>query len=154
MLVPIFSIFLYKTTLGLKIRAVGENPRAADSLGINVYVVRYLAIIVGATLAGLGGAFLTLGFLSTFIPGISAGMGWIAIIITILGKWDPKGALGGSFLFGFLTDFTVRIQAMGVKIPVNLLSLIPYATTLIVLVLIYGKRQPPAALMKPYIRTK
>lgn len=154
LLVPVFSVFLYRTTLGLKIRSVGENPRAADSLGANVFKIRYLAIIVGGILAGLGGAYLTLGFLSIFMSGMTAGMGWIAIIVTILGKWDPKGALGGSILFGFVTDLTVRIQSMGVQIPLTILNTLPYVVSLIVLVVIYGRRQPPSALMEPYEKTK
>ncbi len=154
LLVPVFSIFLYRTTWGLKIRAIGENPRAADTLGINVFRMRYFAIILGGVLAALGGAYLTLGFLSIFMSGMTAGMGWTAIIVTILGKWDPKGALGGSILFGFVTDLTIRIQSSGMPIPLTLLNTLPYVVSLVVLVVIYGRRQPPAALMEPYHKTK
>lgn len=153
-LVPIMSIFLYRTAMGLKIRAVGENPRAADTLGVNVFKIRYFSIMLGGILAGLGGAYLTLGFLSVFMSGMTAGMGWIAIVVTILGKWDPKGALAGSILFGFVTDLTVRIQSLGVQIPLTLLNTLPYIVAIIALVTIYGKRQPPSAMIEPYIKTK
>jgi len=153
-LVPIMSIFLYRTTIGLKIRSVGENPKAADSLGVNVFKIRYISIIIGGVFAGLGGAYLTLGFLSIFMPGMTAGMGWIAIVVTILARWDPKGALVGSILFGFVTDLTVRIQSLGVQIPLTILNTLPYIVAIVVLVIVYGKRQPPNALMEPYIKTK
>ncbi len=151
-LVPICSIVLFRTTLGLRIRAVGENPEAADSLGISVYQVRYLCIIIGGIMAGLAGAYLSLGYLSMFTEGMSAGRGWIAVVIVIFCRWTPRYAFLGALLFGFVDAFQIRLQLQWIEVPAQLFFVLPYLVAIVVLVLTYGRQRPPAALCVPYKR--
>jgi ABC-type uncharacterized transport system permease subunit len=103
-LVPISAFVLFKTTLGLNIQAVGENPVAADAAGVNVYRIRYLCVILGGAFAGLAGTFLSLAYLNVFVENMTAGRGWIAVILVILGRWNPFLVLGGAFLFGSVNE--------------------------------------------------
>lgn len=146
------SYFLHRTSLGLKVRGVGENPAAADALGVNVGNVRYLCVMLGGLLAGLGGAFMSLALLNMYVDDITAGRGWIAIALVIFGKWDPAKTLWGALLFGFVDAFQLRIQGLGVRIPVHLLFMLPYLLTLTVFLLMRKRTQVPAALTKPYNR--
>ncbi|MCX6049744.1 MAG: ABC transporter permease [Chloroflexi bacterium] len=143
--------FLYQTVGGLNIRAVGEHPAAADTSGINVTAVRYGAILIGAAFAGLGGAVLTVAQLGIFSEGITAGQGWIAIALVIFARWRPGLAFGGALLFGLATALQFRIQALNLQfIPYELLLMLPYLLTLLVLLRGTRRAEAPAALGRPY----
>ncbi len=150
LMVPVSSIILFKTTIGLKIRSVGENPRAADSLGVNVYNVRYLCIILCGALAGLGGAYLPLAELGVFTEGMSAGRGWIAIAIVIFGKWVPSRILLGTILFSTIDSLQLRLQAVGFAIPYQFLVMLPYVITIVIIAAAYKRAGAPSALTIPY----
>ena len=142
----------YKTRFGLRLRAVGEHPKAADTLGVNVYRVRYICVILSGVLAGLGGASIALATVSQFRASVVVGQGFIAIAAVIFGKFKPQGAMLGCLLFGFCNGLRVVIGSDSV-IPVNLISMIPYVVTVLTLVLFVGKAQVPAANGRPYIKT-
>ena len=153
LIVPISAIVLFRTTLGLKITAVGENPRAADTAGINVYRIRYLCVIIGAILAGLGGAFLSLVQFHTFLSGMTAGRGFIAIALVIFSRWNPYLALGGALLFGGVDALQMRLQASGLfPLPSQFALMFPYLLTLIILIVVGRKVKGPASLCTPYKR--
>ena len=143
---------LYKTKLGLRIRAVGEHPRAADTLGINVTKVRYLAVILSGVLAGLGGASMSLAIVSSFRPTLISGQGYIAMAAVIFGKWKPQGAMWACLLFGFSTGLAVYLgnPQLPFHINENLLSMTPYIITLIILILFVKNSNSPSALGVPY----
>ena len=143
---------LYKTKFGLRIRAVGEHPGAADTLGINVSKVRYISVILSGILAGLGGASMSLAIVSTFRPSLISGQGYIALAAVIFGKWRPQWAGAACILFGFSTGLTVYLgnPTLGININENLLSMLPYVVTLIMLVLFVKTSKAPAALGNPY----
>ncbi len=145
---------LYKTKLGLRIRAVGEHPGAADTLGINVTKVRYTAVIISGILAGLGGASMSLAIVSAFRPTLISGHGYIAIAAVIFGKWRPQWAAAACLLFGFSTALSVYFgnPELPFRINENLLSMIPYVVTLVVLVLFVKKSKAPAALGTSYVK--
>ncbi len=152
-LVPLSAFILFRTTAGLKIRAVGENPRAADSLGINVNRIRYLCIIFGGAMAGLAGVFLSLGHLNLFLEGMVAGRGWMAFALVFFGSWNPYRILGGALIFGGVEAFQFRLPAIGIVIPSKLLLMLPYIAVIIALLLTYRKKIiTPAALGVPYRR--
>lgn len=142
-------LVLFKTPVGLRLRAVGEHPRAADTVGVNVYVVRYLAVVASGMLAALGGAYLSIGFTGTFNENMTAGRGFIALAAVILGKWSPLGAFGATLLFGFGFAVSIPLQREA-DISANLLSTLPYVLTLIALVGVIGRSIPPAAVGRPY----
>ena len=144
---------LNRTTLGLNIRAVGENPSAAETSGLNVNRVRYIAVLIGSALAGLGGAVLTVGQLHIFAEGITAGRGWIAVALVIFARWKPSLAVVGAFLFGLADAIQFRIQALGDEsIPYEILLMLPYFLTILVLFQGIKKTEQPEALGKPYLR--
>ncbi len=151
-LVPVVWLYLYRTAPGYELRACGEHPRAADSLGIDVFKVRYAGVMVGAVLAALAGAYLTLAHANTFIENMSAGRGYIAFAIVIFGRWNPVGALLGSLFFGATEALELTLQAYGVAIPYQFLLMLPYVLTMIVLAGAMGKAKPPAAEGVPYSR--
>jgi simple sugar transport system permease protein len=151
-LIPIFSFLLYKTNFGLSLRAVGENPEAADALGINVYRTRYIALIIGGTLMGLSGSFFTLAYFNMFLYGIVGGRGWVSIALTIFANWDPKRVLLGALLFGGIDALQLRLQAIGFDIPYQFFLMMPYVLTIIVLVLVARNALAPSSLLKPYKR--
>ncbi len=155
LLVPLLSFFLYKTNWGIVLRSVGENPAAADAMGVNVFLVRYLAVMFGGLMAGLGGAFLSVAYSPAWIEGMTAGAGWIVIALTIFSLYDPTRAMLGAYLFGGVRVLQFRLQPLG--IPANLLNMLPFIMTILVLVLIseqaFRRRiGVPAALMQPYSR--
>jgi len=149
-LVGILWFLIYKTKLGLRIRAVGEHPKAADTLGVNVYKIRYLCVILSGALAGLGGASLSLAIVSTFRATLVSGQGFIALAAVIFGKWKPQGALAACLLFGLATGLRIFLGGTGLNVSQNLLSMLPYIITLIVLVGFVGKVVAPAAVGLPY----
>jgi simple sugar transport system permease protein len=151
-LTAIFAIALFKTTLGLKIRAIGENPRAADTLGVNIFRVRYLCVIVGGMMAGLAGSFLSLAYYNSFVPEMTAGRGWMAVAIVILGGWNPWKVLLGSLIFGGADALRLRLKPLGFGVPEQFLMMIPYLLVIIALFLIARKKRAPAALAVPYSR--
>lgn len=154
LLVPLTALLLGRTTWGLKIRAVGEHPRAADTAGVNVHLCRYLCTVGGALLAGLGGVALSVGQLSVFVENMTAGRGFIALAVVIFGKWNPYQVLGASFLFAFIDALQLRLQALGFKIPFQFLLMLPYLFTIVVLAGVVGKAAYPASTGIPYLKPK
>jgi len=152
LLIPLMSILLYKTKLGLKIRTVGENPVVADTVGVNVVLTRTLCLVFGGALMGVGGAFLTLAHQNMFLIDVIGGRGWVAIAMVIFGNWDPfKGALG-ALIFGFLDGLQLRLQGFGIAISFHLFLMIPYLLTIVALISVSRKAAVPAGLLKPYRR--
>lgn len=153
LLVLVVWFLFYKTRFGLRLRAVGEHPKAADTLGVNVIGIRYVCVVLSGVLAGLGGASITLATVSAFRPSIVVGQGFIAIAAVIFGKFKPQGAMIGCILFGFCNGLRVVVGSNSV-IPVNLISMIPYVVTILALVLFVGRAHVPAANGKPYEKSK
>jgi general nucleoside transport system permease protein len=150
-LLVVAHLALFRTPIGLRLRAVGEHPRAADTVGISVYAVRYAAVILSGMLAALGGAYITVGFVGSFSENITAGAGFIALAAVIFGKWRPYGAFGACLLFGFSNGLAQRLQSEA-DISANLLSTLPYILALIALVGLIGRSRPPAAVGRPYVK--
>ncbi len=153
-IVPLAWFILYRTKYGLHIRAVGENPEAVDAAGVNVYLVRYSVLAIGGGLMAAGGAFLSLAQLGSFTHGIIAGRGWVAIAIVIFGNWSPVKVMGGALIFGGTFALQLRLQAMGLQLPIpyETFLALPYVVTIIALVLAGRNASYPAALLKPYRR--
>lgn len=151
-LVPIAWFVLNKTTLGLKIRAVGENPEAADSLGVNVAAVRYFTVTLGGVLSGMAGASLSIALLNVFQQNLTNGIGFIAIALVYFGGWRPVGVLLGSIIFSMVNALQVWVQVLGINVPSDIAVMMPYVLTILVLVLSAQRARQPAALTKPYER--
>jgi ABC-type uncharacterized transport system permease subunit len=152
-LVPISSLVLYRTTYGLKVRAVGEHPRAADSVGISVYGIRYSAVLLGGVMAGLSGVFLTLAYTNLFTDNISAGRGWLAVALVFFGKWRPSQVMFGALLFGFVNALQLRMQTMASDlVAFQLLLMLPYLLAILVLTGVARNATGPAAFCLPYAR--
>ncbi|MCC3863806.1 ABC transporter permease [Terrisporobacter petrolearius] len=151
-LVIVAYYILYKTKFGLRIRSVGEHPGAADTLGINVSRVRYSSVLISGFLAGLGGASMSLALVSSFRPTLVSGQGYIAMAAVIFGKWRPQWAALACLLFGFSTALSVYFGSPTLPFTINenLLSMIPYVVTLIILVLFVKSSKAPSALGNPY----
>jgi simple sugar transport system permease protein len=145
-LVPVVWIVLARTRLGLALRAVGEAPEAAASVGVAVAAMRVGAVVVGAILAGIGGGYLSLAYSNTFVEGMSAGRGFIALAIVVFGRWRPFGVLAGSLVFGAASAGQFHLQAAGVAVSYHLLLMLPYVLTLAVLAFASGSAAAPAAL--------
>jgi simple sugar transport system permease protein len=148
LLLVVINFMLFRTRLGLRLRAVGEHPQAADTAGINVYVLRYGAVIASGLLSGLAGAFLSIGILNVFNPGMTDGRGYIALAAMIFGKWSPVGAFVACLIFGL--GEAIYANNSSIHISPQLLATLPYLLTLVVLAGLVGKSTPPAADGIPY----
>jgi simple sugar transport system permease protein len=151
-LIPIVSIFLFRTRIGLRVRTVGQNPFAADTVGVNVNLTRAFCLAIGGAFFGVAGAFLTLAHQNMFLIDVVGGRGWIAIAMTIFGNWNPLSGCLGAMMFGFLDALQLRLQIVGVKLPTHLFLMIPYLMTVVALVGVSRKATVPAGLLKPYRR--
>jgi simple sugar transport system permease protein len=141
---------LFYTRWGLRHRAVGEHPRAADTLGINVFRTRYIAVFLGGMMAGFAGAYFTLGSVGRFDEVMTAGRGFIALAAMIFGNWMPFGAFGAALIFGFADSLASKLAILGVKIPSQFLLMAPYIATMVILAGVVGRGQAPAAEGEPY----
>jgi general nucleoside transport system permease protein len=150
-LVPLLTLFLFRTRGGLRLRSVGEKPRAADSLGLPVLRTRYLAVVASGALAAAGGAYLSIALVGSFNEQMTAGRGFIALAAVIFGGWRPWGALAGACLFGFSTALAQRLPAFSESTAV-LFQALPYVLTLVVVAGVIGRSRPPAAIGVPYVK--
>ncbi|MGI6740456.1 MAG: ABC transporter permease [Brevefilum sp.] len=149
-LLIVIQVALFFTRWGLRLRSVGEHPRAADTLGINVIKTRYVAVLLSGLVAGLGGAFFTLGSVGRFNEGMTAGKGFIGLAAMIFGNWRPLGAMGAGLIFGFADAIGSKLLLLGSAIPPQIMAMSPYLITMIVLAGFIGKGQAPAASGEPY----
>jgi general nucleoside transport system permease protein len=153
-LIVVIDIGLFRTRWGLRTRAVGEHPRAADTVGINVRRIRYRNVLLGGLIAGLGGAFLSIGAVGSFSANMSSGKGFIALAAVIFGRWSPRGAIAAALLFGFTNELQVLLSVVGtpVQIPSAFLAMLPYLATLFAVAGLVGKVSAPAADGVPYTK--
>jgi general nucleoside transport system permease protein len=151
-LVIAVHIGLYRTRWGLRVRAVGEHPKAADTVGINVLRVRYRNVILGGMMAGLAGVYLTLGSVGRFDENMTAGRGFIALAAMIFGRWNPIGAFGAALVFGFAESLQSTLAILNVPIPSEILAMAPYLATILVVAGVVGRARAPAADGRPYIK--
>ncbi|HVA23668.1 MAG TPA: ABC transporter permease [Chloroflexota bacterium] len=156
-LVPLMAYFIYRTRPGLNLRAIGESPATADAMGVSVQARRYLYVLIGGAMAGVGGAYLSLFYTPTWIEGMTAGRGWIAVGLVVFGVWDPWRVMAGAYLFGFVDGFQLRLQALGSTIPSFFLNMLPYLFIILVVAVSSGEKLQrklgvPTALGKPYWR--
>lgn len=153
LLVPVFWYVLFKTPWGLKVRAVGTYPRAADSMGIRVALVRYQALALGGAMAGLAGAYLSLAQARMFADDLIAGRGFIAVALVYFGRWHPVGVMGGALLFSMAQALQLSIQVAGIKFPYEFAVMLPYVLVIVVLALVRkAKMVGPTELGKPFDR--
>ncbi len=152
LLVPVSAYVINRTTLGLKIRACGQYPQAADSLGINVARIRYMTVMFGGLMAGIAGASLSLAQVYLFQQNMTNGMGYIAVALVYFGGWRPSGVLAGSLLFSFVNAFQLWMQVKGIKIPSNIALMLPYILTILALTFALNRARQPSALAKPFER--
>mgnify|MGYP004508917377 FL=1 len=153
-LTAIVWFIFYKTKWGLRVRSVGEHPAAADTLGVNVSLTRYICVLLSGMLAGFGGASMTLAVVSQFAPTVISGQGFIALAAVIFGKWTPFGAYGACMLFGFAQALVVMLGGGNAILPSEVLAMIPYILTIIVLILFVGRSVAPKADGEPYEKGK
>jgi simple sugar transport system permease protein len=151
-LVPIAWFVLNKTTLGLQIRAVGENPEAADSLGVSVSRVRYFTLTLGGMLSGVAGASLSIALLNVFQQNMTSGLGFIAVALVYFGAWRPWGVLGGALLFSMVNSLQLWVQVLGIPVPSDIAVMMPYVLTILALVVTVSRVRGPSALTKPFGR--
>jgi len=149
-LLIITQILMNKTRWGLRVRSVGEHPKAADTLGINVFRVRYISVLLSGAIAGLAGTYMSIGAAGRFNEGMSAGKGFLGLAAMIFGNWNPFGAFAGSLIFGFFDSWQEKLSLLQVGIPVDLLGMAPYIATMIVLAGFVGRSRVPAADGIPY----
>jgi simple sugar transport system permease protein len=152
LLVPVAWFILEKTTWGLKIKAAGQNPAAADALGVSINQVRYATCTLGGVLAGVAGASLSIALLNVFQQNLTSGMGFIAVALVYFGGWTPKGVLFGSLLFSIVNALQLWVQVLGIPIPADFATMMPYVLTILALVFAVRKVTAPAALSKIFER--
>jgi simple sugar transport system permease protein len=150
-LLIVAHVTLFRTAIGLRIRSVGEHPRAADTVGISVYGIRYVSVILSGVLAALGGAYLSIGYLGSFSENMTAGRGYIALAAVIFGNWRPFGAFAAALLFGGSTALSFRLQQPW-PAPSVLFQALPYVLTLIAVAGVIGRATPPASAGRPYVK--
>ncbi|WP_313961854.1 ABC transporter permease [Parvimonas micra] len=151
-LVALISIYLYKTKFGLRLIAVGEHPKAAETLNVNVYLYRYFAVVISGLLAGFGGATMSLATVSNFSQSLISGHGFIALVAVIFGKWKPYGVLGACLFFGAAQELAILLPGLNINIPESILPMVPYISTLLVLIFFVGKSKGPSSAGVPYIK--
>jgi simple sugar transport system permease protein len=149
-LVVVTRIVMNNTRWGLRVRSVGEHPRAADTLGINVFRTRYISVLISGGIAGLAGAYMSIGAAGRFNEGMTAGKGFLGLAAMIFGNWNPGGAFFGSLIFGFFDSWQEKLSILQVGIPVDLLGMAPYLATMVVLAGFVGRARMPAADGQPY----
>ncbi len=152
LLVPLATWILNKTTFGLKVRAVGQNPQAADTLGVNVNRMRYVTVCIGGILAGIAGASLSIALINLFQENMTNGMGFIAVALVYFGGWRPVGILGGALLFSFVNALQLWIQVKGINLPSDIAVMMPYVLTILALTFAVRRANQPDALTKPFER--
>jgi simple sugar transport system permease protein len=152
LLVPVVWFALYRTRWGLRTRAIGEHPVAADTVGVKVLGLRYWNLLLAGLLSGLGGVWLTIGLTGPFGKDMSDGKGYIAIAALIVGRWTPVGSMGAALLFGFATELQLVLSSQGTPIPSEFLQMIPYLVTVFLVATIGGVVRPPAAENKPFVK--
>lgn len=152
LLIPVTWFLMERTTYGLRVKFVGEHPRAADARGIRVGLIRYTAVLLGGAYAGAAGAYMSIAYMSLFTDNLIRGQGFMAVAVVIFAKFKPVGALMGALVFGFANALQMRLQAMGVAIPNQLMLMLPYVVTIFALISTSRKAQMPSAYTKPYIR--
>ncbi|WP_337918657.1 ABC transporter permease [Pseudaminobacter soli (ex Zhang et al. 2022)] len=152
LMVPAVWFLLFRTRYGLIIRCAGDNPKALDVKGVSVAAVQYAAVVFGGLMAGLGGAFLSVGSAARFVPDMTNGRGWLAIIIVIAGLWRPYAVLAATLVFSFLDALQLQIQGIGIAIPYQLLLMMPYVVAIIALMVRRSRANAPAMLGMPYSR--
>lgn len=157
-LVPLTSWIVFKTRFGLRLRAVGESPKAVDTAGIGVRAMRYKALAVNGLLCGIAGAYLSTGQNAAFVREMSAGQGYIALAALIFGKWRPKAAMLACFMFGLLDAVAIRLQGVEIpgfgEVPVTLIQALPYVLTVVLLAGFIGKAIPPKSIGIPYVKER
>lgn len=151
-MVAVSTYYLFYTRHGLRARAVGEHPRAADTLGINVYRTRYINVTLAGMVAGFGGAWFTLGSVGRFDEGMTGGRGFIGLAAMIFGRWHPAGALAAALVFGFADSMQQKLALLQTPIPSEFLAMAPYIVTIVVVAGLVGRARPPAADGKPYVK--
>jgi general nucleoside transport system permease protein len=150
-LVVALTVFLFRTPRGLRLRAVGESPRSAETVGVSVMRTRYVAVVASGVLAAMGGAYLSIAFLGSFNQNMTAGRGYIALAAVIFGNWNPRGALAGALLFGFSSALAQRLPAFS-ESTATLFQALPYILTLIAVAGVVRRSRPPAAVGQPYVK--
>ena len=151
-LVPVSAFILNRTPFGLMIRAAGQNPQAADAMGVNVTRVRYITVMIGGMMAGLAGASLSIALLKVFQQNLTSGLGFIALALVYFGRWRPLGILIGAMLFSVVQAIQLQISAIGIDIPSEFAVMLPYVITIIALVFASKRMEKPTALTKPFER--
>ena len=152
LMIPSMWFLLFKTPLGLRIRASGENPRAVDTLGINVFRIRFICVVVGCAIIGLGGAYLPMVLTGTFTEGMVGGRGWLSLMLVIFGRWMPQTVLLGALFFAYIEALQFRLAMTARAIPSQFFLMLPYIAAILVLVQIYRRAEAPEGLLKPYDR--
>lgn len=151
-IVAVMFVGLFYTRWGLRVRSVGEHPKAADTVGIRVLFTRYRNVILGGMVAGIGGAYFSIGAVGRFEEGMTAGRGFIGLAAMIFGRWHPIGALGAALIFGFADSLQVKLNILRVGIPTEFLAMIPYLLTILIVAGAAHRVRPPAADGKPYVK--
>jgi ABC-type uncharacterized transport system permease subunit len=151
-MIVVVQVGLFSTRFGLRTRAVGEHPLAADTVGIRVLGTRYRNVILGGLIAGIGGVYLTIGSVGSFGEDTSSGLGYIALAAMIFGRWTPLGSVGAALIFGFATSLEQIMSTLNTPIPSNILLMAPYIATIVAVAGLVGKVRPPKADGKPYVK--